>query len=73
MAASDTLSTGALILPLAYITGNKARAAGAKAANLAFMHCEMAMSVYGQRPILLPYSKIWKYFQASEKFKAWIG
>lgn len=47
MAASDTLSTGALILPLADITGEKAKATGAKAANLAFMHCQMAMPTPG--------------------------
>lgn len=62
MAASDTLSTGALILPLAKITGKKAKATGAKAANLAFMHCEMAMPTPGgfsspPQPILLSWRK----------------
>lgn len=43
MAANDTLSVGALTLPLAEITREKAKATGAKAANLAFMRGEMAM------------------------------
>lgn len=47
MSASDTLSTGALILPLEEITKDQARATGAKAANLALMRCEMAMPTPG--------------------------
>jgi pyruvate, water dikinase len=47
MAASDTLSPGALILTLEEITQEQAKTTGAKAANLAFMRCEMAMPTPG--------------------------
>lgn len=43
MTADDMPSADIIVLPLDRITKNQAKITGAKAANLAFMHCEMAM------------------------------